>query len=316
MPKVTKQPTEVAIQSIKEVTLQPTKEVTLQSIKEVTLQSIKEVVIQPTEVVFSATNYRISTITVTGSINSDIVLDKLYLMLVQYTPKEIDYLEHGSNKHEFVSHGVKASAKTKKKVKEPKIRKRFDNQLTIVLWHDGSRYNIKLFKNGNVQITGVKSIEKGEKTIDFLIEIIKNVYEEYDKTILENVESLKNLNYRIRLINSDFRVNFEIRLDYLFTIVTKTYRINCSYEPCIYPGAKIEYYYPHNGYCQCTTFCNGKSDACKKITIAVFQSGCVIITGANKIEHVNIAYEFVCNLLKDNLEKIQRKKLVLPPKKV
>ena len=61
-------------------------------------------------------------------------------------------------------------------------------------------------------------------------------------------------------------------------------------------------------------FCNGKSDTCKKITIAVFQSGCVIITGANKIEHINVAYEFVCKLLKDNLDAIRRKKLALPVK--
>jgi TATA-box binding protein (TBP) (component of TFIID and TFIIIB) len=264
---------------------------------------------------FSATNYRISTITVTGSINSEVYLDKFYAMLSQHTPPEISYVEYGANKHEIQSVGTKNTKLKKRKAKEGEKKRRFDNQLTIVMYHLENRYNIKLFKNGNVQITGVKCIEKGKKTIDCLIGIVKNIYDKYDKGILENMTKVENLNYRIRLINSDFRVNFEIRLDYLYKIVTEKYKIICSYEPCIYPGAKIEYYYPHGGYCKCSTFCNGKSDTCKKITIAVFQSGCVIITGANKIDHITIAYSFICDVLKDNLSKIKRNKLALPVKK-
>ena len=261
----------------------------------------------------TATPYRISTITATGSINSEVLLGKLYTLLAEYTPKEISYLEYGANKHELQSIGVKNTKVKNKKNKDEKKR-RFDNQLTIVMIYKENKYNIKLFKNGNVQITGVKSIEKGNDTINYLIEIIRDMYNTYDKEVIKSVDDLSNKNYRIRLINSDFKVNFEIRLDYLYNIATSKYGITCSYEPCIYPGAKIEYYYPNNGYCRCKTFCNGKSDICKKITIAVFQSGCVIITGANKIEHINIAYEFICKMLKDNLDSIRRKKLILPKK--
>ena len=262
---------------------------------------------------FDATQYRISTITATGSVNSEVFLDRLYKMLAEHTPKEISYLEYGANKHELQSIGVK-NTKTKNTKNKDEKKRRFDNQLTIVMYYMENKYNIKLFKNGNVQITGVKSIEKGNDTVNYLIEIIRNIYLNHDKEVIRSIEDLKNRDYRIRLINSDFKVNFEIRLDYLYNITTKKYKITCSYEPCIYPGAKIEYYYPNNGYCKCSGFCNGKSDACKKITIAVFQSGCVIITGANKIEHINVAYEFVCRLLKDNLESIRRKKLALPVK--
>lgn len=261
---------------------------------------------------FNASTYRISTITATGSIKTEVFLDVLYRMLAEHTPKEISYLEYGANKHELQSIGVK-STKTKNtnKNKEEKKR-RFDNQLTIVMFYMDNKYNIKLFKNGNVQITGVKSIDKGNDTINFLIEIIRNIYTRYNKGVIKSIDTLMNSDYRIRLINSDFKINFEIRLDHLYNIATKKYNITCSYEPCIYPGAKIEYYYPNNGYCKCKTFCNGKSDVCKKITIAVFQSGCVIITGANKIEHIEVAYAFICKMLKDNMKEIKRNKLVLP----
>ena len=114
------------------------------------------------------------------------------------------------------------------------------------------------------------------------------------------------------MINSDFKVNFEIRLDYLYKIITQEYKIICSYEPCIYPGAKIEYYYPNNGFCKCTSFCTGKSETCKKITIAVFQSGCIIITGANKIEHIEIAYNFICDILSNNMKRIHVRFCIAP----
>lgn len=274
---------------------------------------------------FQVTKYRISTITVTGSIfktdaNCEVILPKLYLVLsnsiLDKQLDEISYLEYGSNKQDLQSTGTKQTKlKKKTNAKQKEVtRRRFDNQLTIVMYYKENKYNIKLFKNGNVQITGVKSIDNGSLAIDHLIEIIKNMMLKKEGVgIINNVNDLRNTNYRIRLINSDFKViNCEIRLDYLYNIVTTKYKIICSYEPCIYPGAKIEYYYPNNGFCKCTGFCNGKSDACKKITIAVFQSGCVIITGANKIEHINVAYEFICKILKDNLKNIKRMKLPLP----
>ena len=264
-------------------------------------------------VAFKASPYHISTITVTGSISTDVQLDTLYNTLATHTPNEISYLEFGKNKHDLQSTGINSN-KSKSK-KKNQCKKRFDNQLTIVLFYMDNKYNIKLFKNGNVQITGVKSIEKGKIVIGFLIDTLKNIHSLHDPTIIKNVEELKNTNYKICLINSDFKVNFEIRLDYLYKIVTTKYKIIGSYEPCIYPGAKIEYYYPNNGYCVCKDFCNGKRESCKKITIAVFQSGCVIITGANKIEHIEIAYAFITDILKDNLEQIERKKLILPPSK-
>ena len=267
------------------------------------------------DVKFTASSYRISTITVTGGINTEVCLTKLYDVLSKNTPKEFSYLEYGMNKHDLLSTGVKEGKlkRSKKAEKAKTSNKRFDNQLTIIMFYNENKYNIKLFKNGNIQITGVKSIPNGKKAIDFLIEQIRHANMKYDTTILSDVDSLMNSNYRIRLINSDFRVNFEIRLDYLYNIVTQKYKIICSYEPCIYPGAKIEYYYPNNGFCKCTGFCNGKSDVCKKITIAVFQSGCVIITGANKIDHIDVAYKFICDFLKTNMNSIKRNKLKLPP---
>lgn len=262
--------------------------------------------------VFNATPFRISTITATGGISSEVDLAVLFGLLKDASFDEVKYIEYGMNKHDLQTSGInsKSNRSSAKKKLGDASKKRFDNQLTVVLHLEASNYNMKLFKNGNVQITGVKNIEKGSGAVDFLVRTLRTLHERHPESgLLKRPDALANANYRVRLINSDFKVNFEIRLDRLFSMITREYDIMCSYEPCIYPGAKIEYYYPNNGRCTCDGVCNGKSDRCKKITIAVFQSGCVIITGANCMEHIHAAYGFVCDVMRTHLGTIFRHRI-------
>jgi len=92
--------------------------------------------------------------------------------------------------------------------------------------------------------------------------------------------------------------------------------IYCTYESCTYPGVNIKFYYNksnallneggelyYTGVCDCSTVCDGKSNGvvkCKKITIAVFKSGKIIITGAQTYEQLNIVYKFIKKILLDN----------------
>ena len=263
---------------------------------------------------FDATKYRISTITVTGGVNTEVDLGELFRRLSAHPRAEIQYIEYGMNKSDLQTSGTNKRTQRASKKKPPEEKKkRFDNQLTVVFQLDQNHYNMKLFKNGNVQITGVKQIDNGRKAVDFLIDTLKELHAVEESPppppLLVRAEDMANVNYRVRLINSDFRVNFEIRLDRLYQVVTREYDIMCSYEPCIYPGAKIEYYYPNNGRCICEGVCNGKGVECKKITIAVFQSGCVIITGANCVEHIEAAYSFVCTMMRENISTIFRHRI-------
>ena len=263
---------------------------------------------------FVATKYRVSTITVTGAINSEINLERMFESICDRMLDSILYVEYGDKRHMHVNYvdTSKKPSRRRKNGSEKKpvtVKKRFDNQLTLVFTENENKYNAKLFKNGNVQITGVKDAEKGREAVDFIIKATREAHV-LSGDVLTHVDQLENINYRTRLINSDFKVNFEIRLDHLFTLMTSKYDIICSYEPCIYPGAKIEYYYPTGGRCLCEGFCNGKSEQCKKITIAVFQSGCIIITGANCMDHVKVAYKFICDVLSDNVDAVYRRRLM------
>lgn len=275
---------------------------------------------------YNPTVYRISTITAIGAVNSELDLDLLFsnfktLIIENGVDKTPDhnfglvYAEYSKKKSDTYYKSFSKKFLTQRK--KENTSKRFDNQLTIIYkYSQESLMNIKMFKNGNIQITGVKSIQHGNKMIDILISYMKDICVN-EPNAVKNVDQLANNSYKVALINSDFRIGFEIKRDKLYTILINSYNNKCSFEPCIYPGVKIQYFWNScnknkDGVCGCRTECSvGKSDGngenrCKKITIAVFQSGCIIITGAQTTEQIDEVYDFICDVLKTHIEYVKK----------
>ena len=62
-----------------------------------------------------------------------------------------------------------------------------------------------------------------------------------------------------------------------------------------------------DGICDCSEMCNvkGRADGdgdCKKVTIAVFKSGKVIITGGQHTDQLEKAYRFIKNFIDERKE--------------
>lgn len=274
--------------------------------------------------------YRISTITATGSVNTEINLDLFYdvLEVCDCDDEEgVTYVEYGKKKSETVSKGFcKKKAKTNKR-KKGNPKKRFDNQVTIIYRKreiDGfNLLNIKVFKNGNVQMTGVKYIDQGRQMIDRLIGIMQTM----DRSVLTHWDLMSNERYQIRLINSDFKIGFGINRRAFHLLCSQELEHDTSYEPCIYPGVMIQYFYNttnslKDGLCRCSRHCyigkgKGYDDRdCKKVTISVFQSGSIIITGAHNHTQIDEVYEFISSFVIAHRDQIEKKKMVIEkPKK-
>ena len=150
----------------------------------------------------------------------------------------------------------------------------------------------------------------------------------HESGILEpNVCKIKD--YKIVLINSDYYLGFEVKRNILHKLLCapkgfwddigiKTYDIVASYEPCIYPGVNSKYYFnsmnknkEYLGKCYCDIYCDGKGNGdgngkCKKITISIFQSGSIIITGARNMIQIKTAHKFINNVINDNYELIKK----------
>ena len=235
---------------------------------------------------------RISTITSVLKLSQKIDLEKVYKG-IPISEKYIPYIEYGCNN---APRGFSEKSLIKKRKKKKK--KIFYNQSTIHVMHDGKLMNVKLFNNGRIQITGLKNEGQATKLVKKLIEYFKDF-----EIISDYTELIEN---KIVLINSDFDLGFEINRDNLHSEIIEN-DIYSSYEPCIYPGVNIKYFINKNnscGICECENICNGKGNGCgdgdcKKVTIAVFKSGKVIITGGQNKDQIIESYRFITNFIEN-----------------
>lgn len=246
-------------------------------------------------------NMLISTISVTGKINCKILLENIdkYMKLSQDGILSIKY------------NGKIRSLEKKKSKSRKKVDTRcFENQLTMEVRVSGSKkINVKTFKNGSFQMTGCKSIVDCNivlnklinrlQTTIAIIEQTENGNKIIDKPFIDNISEgneIKVLTFKIDMINSNFSVNYLINRESLYNILLNK-NINCRYEPCIHACVNIKYAIPNDP--------NNKV-----VSIFVFQSGNIIITGARNKEQITNAYSYITNILNQNYQNIVKKDLI------
>jgi Transcription factor TFIID (or TATA-binding protein, TBP) len=313
----------------------------------------------------------ISTITSTGTINAKLDLGVLFQNIEIHTydyfeklqgispPEYICvYVEFGKSTKEVTYRGYTPKMYKNMRLNQtyvPPIKKRFANQTTIIfLMPDSNMINMKVFKNGNIQMTGLKREEFCALSIRFLVDAIRRIYHLCPDVILESyeaqalrmcvknvidtcIDNLKLIDDKIQLINCDFQVGWKINRDRLYELLAFEYDMQCSYEHQIYPAVKIGFYFnqvggKQDGLCVCGAMCDtmlkkarrrttvekekekekelngdvlGVPTPCKKITVAVFQSGSIIITGGNKRVHIDAAYTWICGVLQHHESSIR-----------
>jgi TATA-box binding protein (TBP) (component of TFIID and TFIIIB) len=233
---------------------------------------------------------RISTMTLIAHINSLINLQDVYEKLD--INDKITYIAYADKSPK----GKKPKEVKRRKKDNNKKRKYFYNQVTLHIKID-KIINVKIFNNGGIQMTGLKKYSQSDEILTFLTDLF------YKKELIQSTEIKSR---EIVLINSDFDLGFKINREKLHRLVTEKMYYS-SFEPIIYPGVNIKYYYNQNhplqkGICQCDCVCNGKgkNGDCKKITLAVFNSGKALVTGGRNPTEINTAYNFITTLIDEN----------------
>jgi len=313
------------------------------------------------------TPYRISTITCNGDIGCPVSLKAFYKHLPVAQANGWIFVELGLGEFRGLDPNVKR--------RNNPDRKNFVNQVTVIRDFGGNyRPNIKLFKNGNVHMTGIRSLEDGAKVVRMLADEIKHIAEMQERRaqerraqeqeqeqveqeqeqaeqaeqeqaeqepeqepepvepyIVEDVAKVTADNFKCRMINCDFTTPFRIRRKDLHNmLIAPPFNNISSFQPGTYPGVKIHYFWnalapggpASHGRCECMqhgaeNMCIGKGGGqglgdCKKVTIAVFESGKVLVTGATSIEQVDAAYTWICNVLMQHADRLQKVVYTLP----
>jgi TATA-box binding protein (TBP) (component of TFIID and TFIIIB) len=191
--------------------------------------------------------------------------------------------------------------------------------------------NIKLFKNGGFQMTGISSEEMARAALTQFIALHRN------RGVWPGDEAAKAriAKFDICMMNSDYNVGKAIRRDRLYKILVEEYGLWSTYEPTIYQGVNTKFFWNKTrpatappGICVCPTPCEGDGSgyavgSCKKITISPFRTGSIIITGAKHMEQLLDAHAFINGVLRTHpdvlrdeeapAEQAPRKKAAPPP---
>lgn len=260
----------------------------------------------------AATPPSVSTITLTATIADRIDIAAFMEKCQVATPKLVRVECYGPDKQLHVR-GTTAKVRARRTVKYG-----FDNQVTAIVVpnHElpGHQVNVKVFKNGTVQMTGAKDMQDGCLAATVILDELSRMAES-GLAVVGDTNSLRVSRLTVQLINSNFRMPFKINNQKLLGVLLRDYKHVCIYEPCIYPGAKLLYYWnsaseAKDGLCRCPAPCLGKGRGCgvgqcKKVTVPVFQSGSVMITGASSFEQLEEVYAFTVVLLTKHRHEIE-----------
>lgn len=198
-------------------------------------------------------------------------------------------------------------------VKNSKKNKNFFNSVNIkVNLRENKDINLMIFTNGRITCTGSLYDSDGEQAANYLLDEMREMKGIFEKE--EDKREAKVINYEIVMINSNFFVGFFIDNHKLYKILLQNrdeYNLFVDYEPSNYQGVKIHYLWNENqeeknGVCCCKEKkCrsnakkrSGKGEGdCRKISVAIFTTGKVLIAGAKSDEQLMDAYNFITKLL-------------------
>ncbi len=207
----------------------------------------------------------------------------------------------------------KATTKEQMAVRE---NENFYNSCSIIIKPspDIKCINVKLFNNGKITLTGSKKETDGLEACKVLLKELKKDPTIFINNSEEELSRVEIDNYKITMINSDFNTHFKIDLIQLLNILNDEKNLFIKFNPEKYRGLIVGFYWNTNketqdGRCFCTTKCNGKgcgtgNGNCKKITISIFKSGSVIITGGQLIKQIEDAYHFINGVFKNHYANI------------
>ncbi len=203
----------------------------------------------------------------------------------------------------------KAKNKRKKTTQKKGKTQKFYNQITVVIRighgpcediNNEKTINVKLFKNGSIQMSGCKRIEEVNTVINKLVYRLKEKKGLRINDTIQQINFIENINdinvnsFKIDMINSNYQVNLQIDRSKFYRLLLKK-KITASYEKCIRACVIIKYCPPEDNPDQ------------KEISVFIFQKGNIIITGAKSKNQVTSAYNYLNKVLIEHADEISKK---------
>jgi len=170
-----------------------------------------------------------------------------------------------------------------------------------ILWKGAFKeIHIKVFNTGKMEIPGIQDDECLFKALNNLTDMLRPICQDNAlKYIKDKIETV--------LINSNFNCGFYINRDILFHLLKYEYKINCSYDPCSYPGIQCEFYYNINQPELHLEPQTGNKFVHKeqiKVSFMIFRTGSVLIVGKCSDEILIEIFQYIKKILSDKYNEI------------
>jgi hypothetical protein len=230
------------------------------------------------------TSLHISTMTVCFNFNQS--LDLKILKEILETKININY-KPGSRK-----------SKDKKKKGTDSFYNSFDIKLTFVdrstVPVSFSNVSIFIFPNGRVKAAGIRTINTIGVMMSELLELVAFVDEK--QKVVENIQTLAPENTKIQMICSDFKIKpvkpepdgWCLKQEDLKNLLLKEGYPTKFSSLSRYPGIKMKY--------------PSKIEPGKQISLFIFRSGSIIITGAKYARDISESYNFITEFISMNAQ--------------
>jgi len=239
----------------------------------------------------------ISTMCAKCKLGTKIDLDNIYDHLMLNDDDILTVKVNKDKQRTIIPVKIKKRRTTKKKTNGKSNP--FYNQITIVVRvYEGDKdviivngekckekirkINVKLFKNGSIQISGVKKLKYTNRALNKLVYRLSEINN--DIKFIEDYDKLAIYDFSIYMINSNYKINFHVNRKKIFDIL-KMKKIKSSYEKCIRACVIVKY---------CPIIKNKEE---KEVSLFIFEKGNIIITGARNLEHIIESYNYLNNII-------------------
>ena len=144
----------------------------------------------------------------------------------------------------------------------------FYNQVTVGYEDQYSNKSIKMFPNGSVQVAGCSDLRDCKRIMRQLSFLVQRV--------TEREEPLKIDNFRVVMINTNFSMNSSVNLMKVIDVLSVEPKFVVSFNPERYSAVKVKFH---------------PADNTKQVTASIFSTGKIIVTGAETLREIALAYE-------------------------
>lgn len=152
----------------------------------------------------------------------------------------------------------------------------FYNQVSLVYYDRQNKKAIKLFPNGSIQVAGCVDLLDCNRIISQLQEILR--------VTLRLPNSPECIEKKIAMINTNFSLNIKLN-QYAVTQVFNRDGFRVSFDPDRYSAVKVKFSPVEHG---------------KQVTASIFSTGKIIVTGAENLNEIAMAYKTIVNIIEAN----------------